>query len=600
MPINSIIQVTLNRIELWKKTGTLYSKTTKLEGNDRKMKISGAELVIRILESMGIDKVAGLPGGANLPLYNALYKSKIEHILAKHEQGAGFIAQGMTRCTGKVAVLLVTSGPGATNAITAIADAKLDSVPLVVITGQVPFSNIGKDSFQEVDTYSLTIPITKHNFLVRHIQDLYENLIEAFKIATEGRKGPVVVDIPKNVLNQEIEISENSFENLHQILEPQTHTHPMVTNEQIEKMIEMLQIAKKPVLYIGGGFLNANVCEDLIGISRKNAIPIVSTLMGLGCVPPDEPLYLGMLGMHGARYTNLVMKECDLLIALGVRFDDRATGKMEAFCKHASVIHVDIERAEINKNRDAHHFIVAHLDEVIPRFAKSVPRNQRSAWVERIETLKKEYPYVTPPVDEPYHSVNIMKSVAKILGDDVIVTTDVGQHQMWVAQVYPFTRPRQLLTSGGLGTMGFGLPAAIGASLIYPEKTIICFTGDASFFMNIQEMSLLKERNLNIKVILMNNQSLGMVRQQQELFYGQNYIASIYEQTTDFVAISQGFGVSAVRISEEADNIVDLEEALISRGPFLIECIIKQNANIYPIVPPGAGNDEMLGGDLYE
>jgi acetolactate synthase I/II/III large subunit len=560
------------------------------------MLLTGAQLVVKIMENMKIEKLAGLPGGANLPLYNALYESNIEHILARHEQGAGFIAHGIARSTGKTGVCIVTSGPGLTNALTAIADAKLDSVPIVFISGQVPFSNIGKDSFQEVDTYSLTIPITKHNFLVRHVSELKEKLCESFRIAAEGRPGPVVIDIPKDVLNQKIEVDVNLLPNHWKIETPESP----VLDEDIQKIAEMIKTSKKPILYVGGGAIKSDVTKELLELAHKNHIPVTSTLMGLGCFPPEDSLYLGMLGMHGARYTNFLMQESDLLLAFGVRFDDRATGNMERFCPHAKVVHVDIERAEINKNRVTDHFMVASLEHVMPKLVELVDADQRAEWVNRVNELKEQYPLVYPPVHETYSPVNLMLRVARTVERDSIVTTDVGQHQMWVAQVYPFVKPRQLLTSGGLGTMGFGLPAAIGAAIENPDKKVICFTGDGSFLMNIQEMALLAELNLNVKVIMFNNNCLGMVRQQQELFYGQNYMASIYSHNGSFTKVSEGFGVKSVVVQEELENIHEFDRMIEGDGPCFIECVIRQESNVFPIVPPGSGNDEMLGGDRYE
>jgi acetolactate synthase-1/2/3 large subunit len=560
------------------------------------MLLSGAQLVVKIMENMKIEKVAGLPGGANLPLYNALYESEIEHILARHEQGAGFIAHGISRSSGKTGVCIVTSGPGLTNALTAIADAKLDSVPIVFISGQVPFSNIGKDSFQEVDTYSLTIPITKHNFLVRHISELKEKLCESFRIAAEGRPGPVVIDIPKDVLNQKIEVDLNLLPNHWKIETPESR----VLDEDIQKIAEMIKTSKKPILYVGGGAIKSDVTKELLELAHKNHIPVTSTLMGLGCFPPEDSLYLGMLGMHGARYTNFLMQESDLLLAFGVRFDDRATGNMDRFCPNAKVVHVDIERAEINKNRVTDHFMVASLEHVMPKLVELVDEDPRAEWVSRVKELKEKYPLVYPPVHETYSPVNLMLRVARTVKRDSIVTTDVGQHQMWVAQVYPFVKPRQLLTSGGLGTMGFGLPAAIGAAIENPDKKIICFTGDGSFLMNIQEMALLAEMNLNVKVVMFNNNCLGMVRQQQELFYGQNYMASIYSHNGEFARVSEGFGVKSVTIQQELENIHEFDRFIEEDGPAFIECVIRQESNVFPIVPPGLGNDEMLGGDRYE
>jgi len=551
------------------------------------MDLTGAEIITGLLERHGIEVIAGIPGGSNLPLYNALYKSKIRHILTRHEQGAGFIAQGMARSTGKAAVCFATSGPGATNLITAIADAKLDSVPIIAITGQVPTSLIGTDAFQEVDMYGMSIPITKHNFLVRSPEELFEVIPEAFRIAVSGRPGPVVIDIPKDVQQKRV-----TFDNWPDIINSKIDT--TINNELLEKAAEMINNAKRPVLYIGGGIIQSEAFGSLYTLAHKNSIPVASTLMGLGAFRCDDPLYLGMLGMHGSRATNRIIHECDLLIVLGARFDDRATGIISQFCPNAKVIHVDIDSSEINKLRTASIAINADLGQAIKGLADRVPQDFRNEWVDYITDLKNVAVY-PPESNDPLHPVRIIRSVAALADSDAIITTDVGQHQMWVAQSYPFSKPRTLLTSGGLGTMGFGLPAAIGASLANPSKQVICFSGDGSLLMNIQELATLADLGLNVKVILLNNGHLGLVRQQQELFFDGNYIASRFISNPDFLAIAKGFGIESFNVDETSEFASKLSSILSKQGPSLVNIPVHPGHNVFPMVPPGSANHQMIG-----
>jgi acetolactate synthase-1/2/3 large subunit len=555
------------------------------------MKLSGADLTIKLLERQGVKTIIGIPGGANLPIYDSLYKSEIEHILSRHEQGAAFMAQGIARATGKAAVCFATSGPGATNLITAIADAKLDSVPVIAITGQVPYSMIGTDAFQEVDTYGLTIPITKHNFLVRSIEELLDVIPRAFKIAQEGRPGPVLIDIPKDIQLAQIEIDlwPQAGEPSEKIEDYDIST--------IKEAANLINKAKKPILYIGGGIISGNAMSIIREFAEKSSIPVASTLMGLGAFPSDHPLYLSMIGMHGARYTNLLMHECDLLIAFGVRFDDRAIGDMTKFCPEAAIIHIDIDNAEINKIKTAHLSISGNINIVLSTMLEHINEDSRENWIKYVNEMKIKHPFVLPTDDDILHPVNIIRYVSSVVPEDSIIATDVGQHQMWVAQAYPFKRPRTLLTSGGLGTMGFGLPAAIGAAMAYPEKTVICFSGDGSILMNIQELATLADLNLNVKVLILNNGHLGLVRQQQEMFYGEHYIASKFITNPDFAVISNGFGVSGTDLGKKDNPMEALKQELLKPGPALINIPIKADENVYPIVPPGKGNTEMVGGE---
>ena len=551
--------------------------------------LTGAQITVRLLERQGIRTVAGIPGGAILPIYDALGQStEIHHVLARHEQGAGFMAQGMARATGMPAVCLASSGPGATNLLTAIADAKLDSIPLVAITGQVPKAMIGTDAFQEVDTYGLSVPITKHNFLVSSAEELLEVLPRAFQIAASGRPGPVLIDIPKDVQTQAIEIS--------QWPEPgRALPAPTADPEQIEQVAAMINAAERPILYLGGGVVHSGASTAAIELAEKASLPTVMTLMALGTMPVDHPLSLGMLGMHAARYTNFLLDECDLLIAVGARFDDRATGKVAAFCPQAKIIHIDIDPAELDKIKTAHIGIAADISEALGQLLPAVFENSRKTWVDRSNQLKAEFPLDMTGSDNPRSHFGLIRSVAACLDDEAIIATDVGQHQMWVAQAYPLRRPRQWLTSGGLGTMGFGVPAAIGAALAERERTVVCFTGDGSIMMNIQELVTAAEENVNIKIVLMDNATLGLVHQQQTLFYGERLFASQFRSSPDFIKIAQGFGIAAVDLDSSTNPCATLMEAISRPGPCLIHASIDAEQKVYPMVPPGAANRDMIG-----
>ena len=552
------------------------------------MKYTGATILRLLLERQGIDTLAGIPGGAILPFYDALHGSGIRHILARHEQGAGFIAQGMARVTGRAAVCLATSGPGATNLLTAIADARLDSVPLVAITAQVPQALIGTDAFQEVDTYGLTLPITKHNFLVRSVAELLEVVPLAFRLAESGRPGPVAVDVPKDVL-----LAEHEFA----VWPEPGRREPTAAcaDEQIEAALAHLARAECPMLYLGGGVTAAGANGLALQLARRLDAPTVCSLMALGTIPAGDPLDMGMLGMHGGKGTNLLMREADLVFAIGARFDDRATGKVAEFCPQATILHLDIDRAEIGKIRNAHLGLVGDAAEIIGRLlARLAPQNHPS-WCACAAALRAAHPLRHPPrAEEPLHPVNLCRFLAESLPADAIVTTDVGQHQMWVAQAYPFRRPRTLLTSGGLGTMGFGLPAAIGAALAAPGRRVACVSGDGSILMNIQELATLAELDLPVAVLVFNNEHLGLVRQQQELFYGRRYSASRFPVSPDFAAIARGFGMRGVRIDPDGDPLAQIAAALAGAGPVLIDVPIRQRENVLPMVPPGAANHQTL------
>ncbi len=551
--------------------------------------LTGAQIVVRLLERQGVRTVAGIPGGAILPIYDALSKSEIHHVLARHEQGGGFMAQGMARATGVPAVCMASSGPGATNLLTAIADAKLDSIPLVAITGQVPKPMIGTDAFQEVDTYGLSIPITKHNFLVGSADDLLTVIPRAFRIAASGRPGPVLVDIPKDVQNQLVDVDEWPAPGCADVVPPPD-------GELIGRAAAMINAAAKPVLYLGGGVVHSGAAEAAVALAQKARLPTVMTLMALGAMPVDHALSLGMLGMHGARCTNLALDECDLLIAVGARFDDRATGKVAGFCPQAKIIHIDIDPSELDKIKTAHVGIAGDVRTVLELLQPVIESPQRHAWLARVASLKADHPLRMPGIDDPRTPYGLIRAVANCLDDEATITTDVGQHQMWVAQAYPLRRPRQWLTSGGLGTMGFGMPAAIGASLAEPERTVVCFTGDGSILMNIQELVTAAEEDVNVKIVLMNNSSLGLVFQQQTMFYGERIYASKFKGMPDFIRVAEGFGVPAVDLDKASDPLAALAAALATRGPMLIHASIAMHEQVLPMVPPGAANKEMIGG----
>jgi acetolactate synthase-1/2/3 large subunit len=554
------------------------------------MEMSGAQYLVASLEAQGIETIAGIPGGAALPLYDAFSaSSRIRHVLARHEQGAGFIAQGMARASGKPAVCLSSSGPGATNLVTAIADAKLDSIPLVCITGQVPLSMIGTDAFQEVDTYGISIPITKHNYLVRNAKDLPGVIADAFRIAQSGRPGPVWVDIPKDVQNQKIQVDA--------IPGPvKADPAPAPDDAQLDAAADMINKAERPVLYLGGGVVASGASHLAVTLAEQAGLPTTMTLMALGAMPTDHPLSIGMLGMHGARYTNYALHECDLLICVGARFDDRAIGKASHFCPDAKIIHIDIDASELDKIRAAHIGIQGDVGEVLERLLPRIHVQLRKKWLSHVASLKSKHPLRMPGIDDPRSHYGLIAAVAACLDDEAIVATDVGQHQMWVAQAYPFRRPRQWLTSGGLGTMGFGLPAAIGAALAEPRRKVICFSGDGSLQMNIQELATLADENLDVKIVLMDNNSLGLVHQQQNLFYGNRLFASDYKRPIDFTKIAEGFGISAIRLDDSPRPHAALAEALAKPGPCLIHASIDVDQKVYPMVPPGAANTEMIGG----
>ncbi len=552
------------------------------------MKMTGADLVIRLLEREGIRLIAGIPGGANLPLYDALSRRPvIRHVLTRHEQAAGFIAQGMARSTGRPAVCLATSGPGATNILTAIADAKLDSIPVVCITGQVPSGLIGTDAFQEVDVFGMSLPVTKHNYLVQSAEELLTVIPEAFRIAISGRPGPVWIDIPKDV--QLAEIAFDAWPDC-----GQADPVPEPRDEAATEAATMIASAQRPILYLGGGVIHSGAAEQAVELAERSHLPTVSTLMALGAMPTDHPQYLGMLGMHAAPFTNLALEECDLLIALGARFDDRATGKVAEFCPGAKVIHIDIDASELGKIRMPTLAVRADIGRFLKDLLPILPEDTRPRWNARVAELKTAHPMHMPGADDPAMPYGLIRAIARHAGRDAIVATDVGQHQMWTAQAFPLCRPRQWLTSGGLGTMGFGFPAALGAALSEPGCPVVCISGDGSFLMNNQEMVTAAEAGADLKVIIFNNQSLGLVHQQQTLFFGKRLIASKFQHGPDFAMMARAMGMEAVDLAHEPDIDSALARAFAMPGPVLINAPICVQQQVLPMVPPGGANRDMI------
>jgi acetolactate synthase-1/2/3 large subunit len=568
------------------------------------MHITGAELIIRFLERQGVATLAGIPGGTVLPIYRVLADSSIHHVLARHEQGAAFIAQGMARVSGRAGVCLATSGPGLTNLVTAIADAKADSVPLVCLAGQVPRALIGTDAFQEVRSTRIVDSITKACFEVRSAADLVDLLPEAFRIAESGRPGPVLLDIPKDVQTEHLELQR-----LPDAARREAPPAPAAT--QIAEAARMIDAAARPVLYLGGGVTQARARDAALALAERAALPTTTTLMALGTLPPQHPLALGMLGMHGARYTNQVLDECDLLICIGARFDDRATGRADRFCPRARVIHIDADPRELGKLRRPELAILADAGAALRALAQAVKPALRVEWLSRVGALRRELPLPLPGAADPRQPYGLIRAAAQLAHPDAAISTDVGQHQMWVAQRYPFTRPERWLTSGGLGTMGFGLPAAMGAALALSETGLhqardgappgaVCFSGDGSLLMNVQELATLAELNLDVKIVVLDNAALGLVRQQQELFYQQRHMASLYAKPTALCAVAQAFGIPACDLGEaagSADNTMAmLREAFARPGPILIRAPVAAEAMVLPMVAPGASNTEVIDG----
>ncbi|MFM2319233.1 MAG: biosynthetic-type acetolactate synthase large subunit [Pseudomonadota bacterium] len=562
------------------------------------MELTGAEIFVECLKAEGVETIFGYPGGAVLHIYDALYKEAehVNHILVRHEQAAVHAAEGYAKATNRPGVVLVTSGPGATNAVTGIADAYMDSVPLVVFTGQVPRHLIGNDAFQEVDIVGITRPCVKHNFLVTDVKDLALTVKKAFYIASTGRPGPVLVDIPKDITAARCE-----FEYPKDISIRSYNPTVKGNKRQIRRAIDLMLESKRPILYTGGGVVLSGGAAELTQLARELKFPVTNTLMGLGAYPATDPLFVGMLGMHGTYEANHAMHQSDLVIAIGARFDDRVTGNIEKFCPHAKIIHVDIDPASISKNvkvdipivGDVKHVLGDLLEELHSR--KDWQTADISAWWAQINEWRKADCLKYDQDNESIRSQFVVEKLWEVTGGDAYVTSDVGQHQMWAAQFYKFDKPNRWINSGGLGTMGFGLPAAMGVQIAYPEATVACITGDGSIQMNIQELSTCMQYQLPIKIITLNNGYLGMVRQWQEFFYQKRYSMSYMDALPDFVKLAEAYGHVGMRIERPADVEGALKEAMAMKNRLVfMDFITKRESNVYPMVPANAGHNEMI------
>ena len=559
--------------------------------------IKGARILLECLSRLGINEIFGYPGGAVIPIYDELYSFKgIKHYFARHEQGAVHEADGYARSTGKVGACLATSGPGATNLVTGIMTAHMDSIPLLVITGQVSSSLLGKDAFQESDIVGITVPITKNNYLVQDIKDLPRILKEAYYIASTGRPGPVLVDIPRDIQLQEIPYDEfNKIYENHFSLEgynPVYEGH----KGQIKTAIKMIKDSKKPLIIAGAGILKAHAYEELKEFVEKTNIPVAMTLLGLGSFSGNHELALGMIGMHGTTYANYAANEADLIIAAGMRFDDRVTGNPQKFVPNAKIIHIDIDPAEIGKNKLIDVPIVGDLKSVLKDFNEKVPKASHDEWLKYIKKLKKDYSLkYRKTEDDILIPQEILSEIDKITKGNVIVATDVGQHQMWAAQYLTFNNPYSILTSGGAGTMGFGLPAAIGAQVANPNKKVLAVVGDGGFQMTFQELMLIKEYNLPVKIFIINNSYLGMVRQWQELFHEKRYSSVDLSYNPDFIKIGEAYGIKSIQLTNKKDLKKHLKKILESDEAVLVECIVEKEENVYPMIPAGKDVSCIVG-----
>ncbi|MDQ0337821.1 acetolactate synthase-1/2/3 large subunit [Caldalkalibacillus uzonensis] len=554
-------------------------------------RMSGALMLVEALKKEGVEVIFGYPGGAVLTIYDALYDAGIRHILTRHEQGAIHAAEGYARVTGKTAVVIATSGPGITNMVTGLTDAMMDSLPIVVIAGQVNTTVMGTDAFQEAPTVGITMPITKHNYQVKSIDDLPRIIKEAFHIAGTGRPGPVLIDIPKDISNQEglfnypEEVSLRGYQ-------------PTVSPNrlQIQKIVAAIKQAKKPVILAGAGVLHAKAHQELRSFAERVNMPVVNTLLGLGSFPGDHPLFLGMGGMHGTYVANMALYEADLIINFGARFDDRLTGNPKHFAKFAKVAHVDIDPAEIGKVVETDIPVVGDARETLKMLLEEdLAPGDTAQWWQHLNQMKKEYPLWYTEDHKTLKPQRLIEMIHELTGGEAVVTTDVGQHQMWTAQYYTFKEPHRWVTSGGLGTMGFGFPAAIGAQLGMRDKTVLAVVGDAGFQMTLQELSVLTDYDLPVKVIIVNNYALGMVRQWQQLFYKERYSESLIPNQPDYVKLAESYQIKGLRAETEAEARAAIEEALNTPGPVLVDCRVTPDENVYPMIAPGKGIHEMEG-----
>ncbi|WP_421304122.1 acetolactate synthase 2 catalytic subunit [Aeromonas veronii] len=544
--------------------------------------MNGAQFLVQALKKQGVTQVFGYPGGAIMPVYDALYDGGLAHQLCRHEQGAAMAAVGYARASGQVGVCIATSGPGATNLVTGLAEALLDSVPLVAISGQVPCSAIGTDAFQEVDVLGMSLSCTKHSFMVTDAADLGRVLAEAFAIATEGRPGPVLIDLPKDVQLAAVPAQSPLFA----VEEPE-----VLNPSELTAARTLLAAAERPVLYVGGGVGMANAEQQLRDFAAVTGMPAVTTLKGIGALDPDSPVYLGMLGMHGTKAANYAVQQCDLLLVVGARFDDRVTGKLEEFAPEAKVIHLDVDAAEFGKRRAAEVGITTDLKLVLPRLAMPL---SIAPWREHCANMAREYAFRYDHPGQAIYAPALLKQLSAKLPESSVVACDVGQHQMWVAQHMRFTSPRNHLSSAGLGTMGFGLPAAIGAKMSRPEDEVVLVSGDGSFMMNVQELGTIRRAQLKVKMVLLDNQRLGMVRQWQELFFDGRYSETILSDNPDFVALAAAFGIPGETITCKEQIAGALDRLLASEGAYLLHVAISEEENVWPLVPPGVANHQMM------
>ena len=562
------------------------------------MKLTGSKILLESLIQEGVETIFGYPGGTVINIYDDLMGSSIKHVLTRHEQAAVHAADGYARATGKVGVAIATSGPGATNTITGIANAYMDSIPMVVITGQVPTGLIGNDAFQEADLIGITRPITKHNYLVKDVKDLARIIKQAFYIARTGRPGPVVIDLPKDV-----QIATAKFEYPDSV-ELRGYKPTFSGNvRMIEKAIKMMLAAKKPVLYVGGGATLTDAHAELMELAETLQAPVTTTLMGMASFPTRHPLSLGMLGMHGTYYANMAVTNSDVLIALGARFDDRVTGKISTFAPHAKIIHVDVDPTSIKKNVRVDLPIVGDLRDILKKMNKILAEHKDEVaheneaikpWLEEIATWRKDHPMFYKQSETEIKPQFVIEKLRELSNDDAIVTTEVGQHQMWTAQFFDFTQPRTFLSSGGLGTMGYGLPAALGAQVAFPERQVIDISGDGSFQMNSQELATLVQYRLPVKIAILNNNFLGMVRQWQQLFFDKRYSQTCMELPIDFTKLAEAYGATGLRATkpEEVEEVI--KKAFATPGPVIMEFKVSREENVMPMVPAGAGLNEMV------
>ncbi|MBL7071929.1 MAG: biosynthetic-type acetolactate synthase large subunit [Candidatus Omnitrophica bacterium] len=555
------------------------------------MKLKGAEILIKALEKEGVDVIFGYPGGSVLPIFDALYDAPVKFMLTRHEQGAAHAADGYARATGKVGVCLATSGPGATNLVTGLATAYMDSVPVVAITGQVKTFLIGNDAFQEADVTGITRPVTKHNYLVKDVKELAATVKEAFHIASTGRPGPVVIDVPVDVTIHETEYRHPGPVNIRSY-------KPTVTGHigQVKKAAKAIMSAKKPIIYSGGGVIISNAASELTELARKTGIPVTTTLLGLGGFPETDELSLGMLGMHGTVYANHAIMDSDLIIAVGARFDDRVTGKIEAFAPHAMIIHIDIDPSAISKNVKVDIPIVGDAKNVLKELNRYIKKKPDiTAWMKKVNDWKKKSP-LTYKKDNKLRPQYVVEELYKVTKGDAIICTEVGQNQMWAAQFYQYTKPRTYISSGGLGTMGYGFPAAIGAQVGKPKATVIDIAGDGSIQMNIQELITAVHNKLPIKIVILNNRYLGMVRQWQELFYKKRYSSTCLEASPDFVKLAEAYGAVGMRITKKSEVKAALKKALKIKNVVVMDFRVEKEENVFPMVPAGEAINRMIGG----